>query len=315
MATRTIASPKDRLITILIAPLASCSARLPVYSLMIAAMFPANEVPALHKAMLMLSMYLLGTFGAFFFAWIFNLTLMKGQNSLMVLEMPTYKRPAARHIALYMLERAKIFMRRAGTVILGLSILLWAAMTYPKSASATEGRQIEQKLEVIQHTPVDKQPPKEEVAQLNERLKVIQSSQLGNSIAGRAGHAIEPIIKPLGFDWKIGIGLIASFAAREVFVSTMSIIYAVEAGEEDLEPLRVQLSQDHWADGRLIFTPLVCVSLMVFYVFAMQCLSTVAVVRRETNGWKWPLFQIGFMTGAAYLASMVVFQGGKLLGF
>lgn len=280
MATRTIASLKDRIITILVTPLASCSARLPVYALMIAAMFPSSEVPASTKALAMLSMYALGTFGAFGFAWLFNRALMKGQSSLMVLEMPSYKRPALRHLMLYMLERAKIFLSRAGTVILGLSILLWAAMTYPKTPDADA------------------------------------SVQLANSIAGRAGHLIEPVIEPLGFDWKIGIGLIASFAAREVFVSTMNIVYAIESeDEEDTTPLREHMRAETWADGSPVFTPLVCVSIMVFFVFAMQCLSTVAVVKRETNGWKWPLFQLAYMTGFAWLASLIVYQGGKLLGF
>lgn len=290
MATRTIAGVKDRLITILISPLASCSARLPVYSLMIAAMYPAEGVSSLHKALLMMSMYALGTTGAFIFAWIFNRTMTKGGGSLMVLEMPSYKWPSFKHLCLFMLERAKLFMRRAGTVILGLSILLWAAKTYPKPTS-----------------PV----PQEAAAKAEWK-----SAQLAHSVAGRAGHLIEPIIKPLGFDWKIGIGLISSFAAREFFVSTMSIIYAVDDAEgDDIEPLREKLAADKWADGRPIFTPLVCVSLMVFYVFAMQCLSTVAVVRRETNGWKWPLFQIGYMTSTAYLASLIVYQGGRMLGF
>lgn len=279
MATRTIAGVKDRIVTILIAPLASCSARLPVYLLLIAAIFPNDNVSAWRKAIIMASMYALGTVSALVFGWIFNRTIMRGQTSLMVLEMPSYKRPAFRHLLLYMLERAKIFLRRAGTVILGLSILLWAAMTYPKTPGADE------------------------------------SVQLANSLAGRAGHLIEPVIEPLGFDWKIGIGLIASFAAREVFNSTMGIVYAVEGGEEaELVPLRDSLRAETWPDGAPVFTPLVCVSLMVFFVFAMQCLSTVAIVKRETNGWKWPLFQIAYMTGAAYLASLIVYQGGKLLG-
>jgi len=280
MATRTIASWKDRIVTILVTPLASCSARLPVYLLMIAAMFPNDEVPASQKALIMVSMYALGTLGAFCFAWIFNRTIMRGQNSLMVLEMPSYTRPSVRQLLLYMLERARIFVRRAGTVILGLSILLWAAMTYPKTGHEDA------------------------------------SAQLAHSFAGMAGHVIEPVIKPLGFDWKIGIGLIASFAAREVFNSTMGIIYAVEGGDdEDMTPLRDSLRAETWPDGTPVFTPLVCVSIMVFFVFAMQCLSTVAVVKRETNGWKWPLFQIAYMTAAAYMGSLIVFQGGRLLGF
>ena len=199
----------------------------------------------------------------------------------MVLEMPTYKRPALRHVAHYMLERARIFLRRAGTVILGLSILLWAAMSYPRHA----------------------------------RRRRCRAPRRTASRAG-PGICIEPVIKPLGFDWKIGIGLVASFAAREVFVGTMGIVYAVESEDkEDTKPLREQMNNEKWADGRPVFSPLACLSLMVFYVFAMQCLSTVAIVKRETNGWKWPLFQIAYMTATAWFASFVVYQGGRILGF
>jgi len=279
MATRTIDSPKDRLITILIAPLASCSARLPVYGLLIPAMLPASVASPLVKAGLMLSMYALGTFGAFFFAWLFSKTVMTGASSPMILEMPAYKRPAIKGVLMHVWERAQLFIKRAGTVILGLSILIWAASTYPKTPGADP------------------------------------STQLANSAAGRAGHLIEPLIKPLGYDWKIGIGLIASFAAREVFVNTMSVVYAVESEEDDVQPLRNRLADERWPDGRAIYTPLVCLSLMVFYVFAMQCISTLAVVRRETNSWRWPLFQLGYLTGTAYVLAFIVYQVGTLLGY
>lgn len=280
MATRTIDSPKDRLITILIAPLASCSARLPVYGLLIPALLPAHMASAWVKAGLMLSMYAIGTFGAFFFAWLFNKTVMRGASSPMILEMPDYKLPALKGVLLHVWERANLFVKRAGTVILGLSILIWAASTYPKTPGADD------------------------------------STQLANSIAGRAGHLIEPLVKPLGYDWKIGIGLISSFAAREVFVNTMSVVYAVESGDdEDVQPLRNRLAEERWPDGRPIYSPLVCLSLMVFYVFAMQCVSTIAIVRRETNSWKWPLFQLGYLTGTAYLLALLVYQVGSWLGY
>jgi ferrous iron transport protein B len=279
MATRTIASPKDRLITILVSPLASCSARLPVYTLLIATMLPGDSVPAWQKAGLMISMYALGTIGAFFFAWLFNKGIMRGASAPMILEMPEYKWPALKTVLIHMWERAWIFIRRAGTVILALSILIWAASTYPKSDSPDP------------------------------------SVQLANSFAGKAGHFIEPVIKPLGYDWKIGIGLIASFAAREVFNSTMGVIYAVESEDDDVAPLRDRVREETWPDGSAVYTPLVCLSLMVFYVFAMQCLSTVAIVRRETNGWKWPLFQLGYMTGTAYVLALVVYQVGRALGY
>jgi ferrous iron transport protein B len=276
MATRTIDSPKDRLITILIAPLASCSARLPVYGLLIPAMLPDKVASPLMKAGLMLSMYLLGTFGAFFFAWLFSKGVMRGASSPMILEMPSYKAPALKSVLLHVWERAMLFIKRAGTVILGLSILIWAAKTYPKTPGADP------------------------------------SVQLANSIAGHAGHFIEPVIKPLGYDWKIGIGLITSFAAREVFVSTMSIIYAVDEDTQDENELPNKLAAERWPDGRPVYTPLACLSLLVFYVFAMQCMSTLAVVRRETGSWKWPAFQLIYMTGTAYGLALLVYQIGKM---
>lgn len=281
MATRTIENPKDRLATILVAPLMSCSARLPVYTLMIATLFPTERVPVLAKVGILMAMYSLGTLTAFFFAWLFKKTIMRGEPPVLIMELPPYRRPVLKTVALHMFERARLFLKRAGTVILGLSILLWFLTAYPKSHSDDA------------------------------------AVQLSHSFAGKAGHFLEPAIKPLGFDWKIGIGLIGSFAAREVFVSTMAIVYSVEdANKEQLTlPLRNQLLQATWPNGHPVFTPLTCISLMVFYVFAMQCISTVAVVKRETNGWKWPLFQIVYMTGFAYLASLVVYQIGQLLGF
>ncbi len=279
MATRTIEDPKDRLVTILVAPLMSCSARLPVYLLMIAALVPGDTVPLLTKIGLMLLMYGLGVGGAFFFAWLFKRTLLKGEPPMMIMELPPYRFPSWLNVLQQMLERAWIFLRRAGTVILGISIVLWFLAAYPKAPEGT--------------TPTD---------------------QLAQSFAGRAGHAIEPVIKPLGFDWQIGIGLISSFAAREVFVSTMSVVFNTEATDDDTEPLRQALLKAKWPDGRALFTPLTCFSLMIFYVFAMQCMSTIAIVKRETNSWRWPLFQTAYMTGTAWLLSLLVYQIGTALG-
>ncbi|MDB6003782.1 MAG: feoB [Prosthecobacter sp.] len=280
MAARTIDSPKDRLITILIAPLASCSARLPVYSLLIGVLFPVGEVGALTQAGIMLGLYALGTFGAFFFAWVFNKCIMKGSASPMILEMPSYKMPAIKSILLHVWQRARMFLVRAGTIIMGISVLIWAASTYPKSNTEDKALQLE------------------------------------NSFAGRAGKLIEPAIAPLGYDWKIGIGLIGSFAAREVFNSTMGVVYAVESTDDDnLAPLRDKLAAERRPDGRAVYTPLVCISLLVFYVFAMQCISTIAIVKRETGSWKWAMFQLGYMSGTAYLLSLLVFQIGSALGY
>ena len=280
MATRTIEDAKDRLVTILVAPLMSCSARLPVYLLMIAALVPGDRVPLVTKVGLMMLMYALGTGGAFGFAWLFKRTLLKGAPPLMIMELPPYRLPRVKDVSLHMLERAGIFLRRAGTVILGISIVLWFLAAYPKAPAGA--------------TP---------------------TQQLAQSFAGRAGHALEPAIKPLGFDWQIGIGLISSFAAREVFVSTMGVVFNAESSKENTAPLRDALKAARWPDGRLLFTPLVCLTLMVFYVFAMQCMSTIAVVRRETNGWKWPIFQTLYMTGTAWVLTFIVYQTGRALGF
>jgi ferrous iron transport protein B len=280
MATRTIESRKDRLVTILVAPLMTCSARLPVYLLLIATLVPNERVPVLTKVGLMFAMFVLGTGGAFFFAWLFKRTLLRGEAPMMILELPPYRLPSLFSAVLHMGERAFMFLRKAGTVILAISIVLWALTTFPRLPNATPAEQI------------------------------------AHSYAGQIGHAIEPAIAPLGFDWQIGVGLITSFAAREVFVSSMAVIFNVDDNRADATvPLRQALLDAHWPDGRALFTPLVCFTLMVFYVFALQCVSTIVIVRRETGSWKWPLVQIGYMTATAWLACFVVRHLGLLLGF
>lgn len=280
MSARTIESPKDRLVTILVAPLMSCSARLPVYAIMIAVMLPGG-FSAWQKSGIMLSMYLLGMVAAFSMAWLFRKTLLKGERSLLLLEMPPYRRPSVRVTLIRMWERSVTFLRRAGTIILAISIVIWGLSTYPKPTKADA-------------TP---------------------SEALATSAAGRMGHAIEPAIAPLGYDWKIGVGILSSFAAREVFVGTMSIIYSIENGEEDTDSLRDAMLKEKRPDDTPVYTPLVCISLMVFYVLAMQCLATTAVVRRETGTWRWPLFQLGYMTALAWMGAFIVYHGGHLLGF
>ncbi len=276
MSARTIESPKDRLVTILVAPLMSCSARLPVYAVMIAVIMPMAS--GLQKAGLMLVMYLIGIVGACLMAWLFKSTLLRSQKPVFIMELPPYRMPSWKAIVISMWERSGLFIKRAGTVILAMSIVLWALMTYPKHPGFEKG-------EALKH-----------------------------SFAGQAGTLMEPIIKPLGYDWRVGIGLVGSFAAREVFVSTMSIVFNVgEDAKEDT--LREAFQKAQWPDGRPLFTPLACLSLMIFYVFAMQCISTIALVYRETNSWQWPLFQFVYMLILAYSASLVVYQGGRLLGF
>lgn len=283
MATRTIESPKDRLVTMLVAPLMSCSARLPVYALLIAAFIPHQRVLGIFSlpGLTLLSMYLLGLTMALLMAWLFKKTLLKGAPPLFLMELPPYKLPAFRSILLQMWERSKLFLQKAGTIILGVSIILWFLASYPKVDGATP------------------------------------AEQLQNSFVGRAGQLIEPLIRPLGFDWKIGIGMIGSLLQREVFVSTMGTIYNIQNADDASatvslhEHMRKDINPE---TGMPVWTALTAICVMVYYVLAMQCMSTVAVMRRETNGWKWPLFQIGYMTVLAYGVTFVVYRIGLMLG-
>jgi ferrous iron transport protein B len=284
MATRTIDNPKDRLATMLVAPLMSCSARLPVYALLIAAFIPAGTVLGIFSSagITLLSMYLLGLLAALGMAWLFKSTFLRGTPPSFLMELPPYKLPSLKSVFYQVWERATSFLKRAGTIILGASILLWFLASYPKLENATP------------------------------------SEQLNHSFAGRAGHLIEPIIKPLGFDWKIGIGLVSSMLQREVFVSTMGTIYNIQnasAEEDETISLRAHMTQDRDpVTGLPTFTLLTALCVMVYYVLAMQCLSTVAVMRRETNGWRWPIFQIGYMTVLAYVVTFAVYRAGLWLG-
>jgi ferrous iron transport protein B len=322
MATRTIESPKDRLVTILVAPLMSCSARLPVYTLLIAACIPDRVVLGFVplQGFTLLSMYLLGIAVALFMAWLFKRTLLRGEPPLLIMELPPYKRPVLKVTLRHMWDRAKIFLRRAGTVILGISIILWFLATYPKDTAAEQDFAqrraqigLSESAGLANESGAATQSPEAALRQLEQEAA---GNQLRHSFAGRIGHAIEPLIRPLGFDWKIGIGLVASFAAREVFVSTMSTVYNVAETESDgPRTLAQTLREQTRPDGSPLYSTLTGLSLMVFYVFALQCVSTVAVVRRETNSWKWPLFQWLYMGALAWILAFVIYQGGRLLGY
>lgn len=341
MATRTIESPKDRLVTILVAPLMSCSARLPVYTLLIGATIPDRVLGNLNyelnlgftkfnvfgflglRGLTMLAMYLLGVVVALLMAWLFKKTLLKGETPMLIMELPPYKRPLPRVVFRHIWERAKIFLTRAGTVILAINIILWALMTYPRDKSRAaefeaQRAAITNSFQSV-HLNTATGSAEMQTASLEEQITAVNKEesgeQLRRSFAGRAGHLIEPLIAPLGFDWKIGIGIVASFAAREVFVSTMSIVYNVGDADEDMTTLEQTLLEQRRPDGSLVYTTLTGVTLMVFYVFALQCVSTVAIVRRETNSWKWPLFQWFYMGTLAWLLAFITYQGGKALGW
>lgn len=285
MATRTIENPKDRIATMMIAPFMSCSARLPVYTLMIAAFFSGQKALGFISvgALIILGMYLLGIIVAVIVSWLLKHSLLKTPSPPFVMELPPYRVPHLNNVVHSLLARVGVFLRRAGTVILAISILLWALVAFPRATSQAGSN---------------------------------SAAQVENSYAGQAGRIIEPVIRPLGFDWKIGIGLISSFAARETVISTLSIVYNVGDNPGEGSTSLVQALQNaKRPDGSRVWTPLVALSLMIFFVLACQCMSTLAVVRRETNSWRWPLFMVSYMLVLAYVASLITFQGGRLLGF
>jgi ferrous iron transport protein B len=266
---------------------------------MIAAFFAGQTVFGFISlgAVLMLSMYTLGIAVAVIVAFILKRTLLKAPPPPFLMELPPYRIPNLRTVFQNMLTRAWLFVKRAGTVILVISIILWALMYFPRADSQSYALT-------------------RSADGTTEAIPLTQSEQLQHSYAGMLGHALEPMISPLGFDWKIGVALIASFAAREVLVSTLSIIYNVGKDEDAESQTLISAIRDAKTDdGAPAWTPLTALTLMVFFVLAMQCMSTLAVVRRETNSWRWPIFMTVYMTGLAYVAAMLTYQGGRLLGF
>ena len=262
MATRTIENKRDRIATILIAPFMTCSARLPVYTLLIAAFIPDRQLLGVFlgmRAAVLLGLYILGFLAAIFTARLLKSTVLKSNRSSFMLEMPPYRWPTLRSLGLRLVDRSKVFLQRAGTVILAVALIIW----------------------VLAHLPLtDGKPP-----------------EIGQSVVGMIGHAVEPAIKPLGFNWKIGIGLITSLAAREVIVGTLGTIYGIENPSAKSEGLQQALQHDLTLGG--------AVALMVFFAFAMQCMSTLAVVKRETGGWRWPAIQFAYMSAMAYVCALL----------
>jgi len=294
MATRTISTFKDRIVTIMVAPLMSCSARIPVYTLLIALVIPTERVWGFFdlQGLVLLGLYALGLFSALAVAGVMKRFVKTGEPSYLILEMPMYRMPRWKEVGINLFEKVRVFAWDAGRVIVAISILLWALASYGPAHRIEKAEQ-----EVLLHAAP------EEVDQL------LASARLENSYIGILGHAIEPVIKPLGYDWKMGISLITSFAAREVFVGSMATIYSVGEDFEENTALIDRLREERWSDsGRPVYTLASGVSLMVFYVYAMQCMATFAVVRRETKSWKWPIIQLVYMGVLAYLAAFITYQ-------
>jgi ferrous iron transport protein B len=306
MATRVIEDRRDRLATILVAPLMSCSARLPVYILLIGA-FLTEGYPFWMPGFVMFAMYALGLILAPLVALALKRTLLAGQTPVFVLEMPAYKQPSLRIVLRRLIDSGWMFLRRAGTIILASMILVWAMLNFPAGS-------------------YPQQIATAAAAEDQDKVNELQAEWKRQSVLGRLGKAIEPAVRPLGWDWRVGVAVLASFPAREVVVSTLGIVYHQgktdteeirEAGLEDISStdLGKALRVAGWDDDpeRKVFTVPAALSLMVFFALCCQCASTLAVIRRETRSWRWPAFTFAYMTALAYIAALLVFQVGTLL--
>jgi len=296
LSTRTIQNWKERLITIFITPFIACSARIPVFAMLIAIIFPNNIQYGIFslQSIAFTSLYFIGIAAAILAAYVMHKIIPQQQFSFLALEIPEYKMPHWKNVFITVWNKVKTFVREAGKTIIVVSILLWimANFSLPNRMKQAEEKALTK--------------AKTENLSEEETQKLVSTYQLQNSFAGLLGRAIEPVIRPLGFDWKIGIAIISSFAAREVFVGTMNTLYSIENGNN--KSLRAKLSEEKYEDGKPVFTIATCISLLLFYVFAMQCIGTLAVVKQETNSWKFPLIQFTVMGALAYFFSFMAFQ-------
>ncbi|MBX2899311.1 MAG: ferrous iron transport protein B [Cyclobacteriaceae bacterium] len=298
MATRTIENWKDRLITIFVTPLMSCSARLPVFTILVALIIPDNKLFGFfnYQGLVLMALYLAGFLAALFSAFVLKFIIQTTERSYLIMEMPTYRKPKWTNVGYTIIEKTKSFVFEAGKVILAISIVLWVLASYGPGEAMNKAH------EVVQQQTAN------ETLSAEELEARIAAYQLEHSYAGIIGKTLEPLIKPLGYDWKIGIALVTSFAAREVFVSTVATIYSL-GGTEDEQTIKGRLkSEINPATGGPRYTTAVGLSLLAFYTFAMQCMSTLAVVKRETKGWKWPLIQLVYMTVLAYVSAFIIYQ-------
>ncbi|PHR91858.1 MAG: ferrous iron transport protein B [Blastopirellula sp.] len=319
MAARVIENRRDRLITILVAPLMSCSARLPVYLIMIGAFMPKYEFLGgwlSSHSITMFSMYMLGIVTAVLVAWLLKSTILKGPTPPFVMELPSYKLPSIKTVSIQVAGRAWAFIRRAGTLIFAASIIVWAISYYPRDQEKVEGP-YSAELEQITLGLVTKSVSSAERELLKDRQSVIEQEIAGkylrNSLLGQSGQFIEPVVKPLGWDWRIGCATIASFPAREVIISTLGVIYDLGGDvDEESDSLRERLQDATWDDSdEKVYNIPVALSIMVFFALCAQCAATLAVIKRETNSWRWPIFTFCYMTTLAYVGAFITYQGAS----
>ncbi|TWU36068.1 ferrous iron transport protein B [Novipirellula artificiosorum] len=316
MATRVIENRRDRFATIMVAPLMSCSARLPVYLLLIGAFVPASGLLGgliSARPLVLMAMYFVGVFVAIPVAWILKKTLLRGETAPFVLELPEYKVPSARVVFSRVWEASREFVVRAGTMIFAASILIWFAGYWPGDHSRQF--EIQTRIEQLEADSSDASVSVSgDLAQLRAEHRRLSSSLLENSTLGSIGHTIEPAVRPLGWDWRIGVGAVASFPAREVIIATLGTIYSLggEVDEQD-DGLIAAMRASKWPDGRPVFTTPVALSIMVFFALCAQCVSTLLVIKRETNSWFWPALSFTYMTALAYVGSLLTYQIGSRL--
>ena len=298
MAARTIQNKKERLITIMVTPLMSCSARLPVYTMLIALVVPQRSLLGVFnlQGLVLMGLYLLGFFMALLVAKVMNFLIKTKERTFFLMELPVYRAPRWKNVGTTMIEKGKIFIRDVGKVIIVLALILWALAAF---GPPEQMRAVEEK-----YAALAAQHPGQKAEIEHEHA----TSKLEHSFAGILGHGIEPFIRPLGYDWKIGIALITSFAAREVFVGTMATLYSVGDAEAGKETLHEKMKEARREDGSPVYTLAAGLSLLIFYVFAMQCMSTLAIVKRETRSWKYPAIQFAYMFSIAYLSALLVYQ-------
>lgn len=307
MAARTIEDRRDRLTTILVAPLMSCSARLPVYVLLIGAFIPNQTLAGFSlQGLVLFCMYLIGLLVAPAVAWLLKRTIIGGEAPVFLMELPSYKMPSIGTVLHRMYDRGLAFVQRAGTIILASTIVIWALQYYPRPDSIRE--QFEPQIEALQASAATDEETERTITILENRMEAAYQEQ---SILGRIGKAIEPAVKPLGWDWRIGMAVIASFPAREVVIAALGTIYSVGGDvEEEMQTLQEAMKSAQWPDGTPVFTIPVALSIMVFFALCCQCAATLAVIKRETNSYRWPLFAFTYMTTLAYIAAFAVYQIG-----
>jgi len=305
MATRVIPNRRDRIATILAAPFMTCSARLPVYALMIAAFVPAGTVAGLNlQGLVLFGLYLLGIAGGITTALVLKRTVLRGQRPVFILALPEYRLPDLRSVLIKLLDRARIFLRRAGTVIFLVAVVVWSLSYFPRAEDVATAR-----ADAVAAAATELAG-----AELDARVAEIENAaaaaQLEQSWLGRMGQGIEPVFAPLGWDWRVSAAVIAGFPAREVVVAVLGTIYAV-GDEADELTLAQRLQSATWPDGSRVFTLPMVLGLLVFYAWCLQCAATLAVIRRETNSWRWPVFSWLYMTSLAYIAALIIFQLGS----